>query len=109
MAGREVKERGKGGADAETADADNAAAAGSLEAFEGPVFVCGKQTHPPFRSHTMETILFRQRKCQITEREREHVSPRAIRKPSSCTVSGLPSWNDAAILKPPQCWHTALQ
>ena len=69
MAGREIKERGKGGADAETADADNAAAAGSLEAFEGPVFVCGKQTHPPFRSHTMETILFRQRKCQITERE----------------------------------------
>ena len=78
--------------------------AGSLKAFEGTMFVCGKQPHP---SHTMETILFRQRKCQITERERT-CAAQGDEKISSGTVfraSKLPNRqeqrNDAEILKSP--------
>ena len=60
---RGVRKEDKGGPDLKLV-VDSTA--GSLKAFEGTKFVCGKQPHP---SHTMETILFRQRKCQITERE----------------------------------------
>ena len=87
---RGVRKEGKGGPDLKLV-VDSTA--GSLKAFEGTMFVCGKQPHP---SHTMETILFRQRKCQITEREREHVPPRAMRKSPPAPFSGLRSFRTGA-------------
>ena len=102
---RGVRKEGKGGPDLKLV-VDSTA--GSLKAFEGTMFVCGKQPHP---SHTMETILFRQRKCQITERERT-CAAQGDEKISSGTVfraSKLPNRSSGMTLRfsSPQCWHNA--
>ena len=90
----------KGGADLKLADG----AAGSLEAFQAfqAPCVCLWETAPPLPPDRTQWRQFYSDKESVRsqrEREREHVSPPAMRKPCY-TVSGLPSHrqqrNDAA-------------
>ena len=105
--GNGIKE-GKGGADLKLGDS----AAGSLQAFQAP-HVCLWETAPPLPLDRTQWRQFYSDKESVRsqrERERTCVAPgdektllhrfRASPEPEQR--------NDAAILKPPQCWHTAL-
>ena len=77
------------------------------------MFVCGKQPRPSLQiAHNGDNFIQTKKVSDHRERERER----------TCVAPGdektllhrfRASWepeqrNDAAILKPPQCWHTAL-
>ena len=86
---RGAGEGGKGGPDLKLV-VDSTA--GSLKAFEGTMFVCGKQPTPL----TQWRQFYSDKESVRSQREREHVPPRAMRKSPPAPFSGLRSFRTGA-------------
>ena len=75
-----------------------------------PMFVCGKQPRPSLQiAHNGDNFIQTKKVSDHRERGRTCVAPGDEKTLLHRFRASEPEQrNDAAILKPPQCWHTAL-